>query len=173
MAASGASSNSKPRLCWQRSPRSQIRPYSNHISCAEDLDNLLAINEESKPQFLYFGSEAHPHHRLIDGALERLATIYHPKLYFCVINMTLLGKDAAVSIAKKYEIDTDYAATAIILEDGEKKATLHIPFIGEKQSMEDFIRDYLGLERIDDPGFGVEGIYTHYRSGTTTYSRES
>ncbi|KAF3100196.1 hypothetical protein TWF706_006303 [Orbilia oligospora] len=141
------------RLCWQRSPRSQPTTDSHHITSIEDLDNILAINENSIPPFLYFSSDKHPHHRLIAGALERLATIYHPEML--------------------YEIDTDFAATAIILQNGEKFSTLQIPFMGEKQAMEDFIRHHLKLEPISMPGFGYEGMYTHYPTGVTTYSRES
>ncbi|KAF3209203.1 hypothetical protein TWF106_011021 [Orbilia oligospora] len=170
---SGLGSAAPARLCWQRSPRSQPATDSHHITSIEDLDNILTINENSIPPFLYFSSDKHPHHRLIAGALERLATIYHPEMLFCIIDITRLGPELAMPMIQRYEIDTDFAATAIILQNGEKFSTLQIPFMGEKQAMEDFIRHHLKLEPISMPGFGYEGMYTHYPSGVTTYSRES
>ncbi|RVD87837.1 uncharacterized protein DFL_002044 [Arthrobotrys flagrans] len=170
---SGSGSTSAPRLCWQRSPRNKPVPYAHDICSIDDLDDHLSIDDNSVSSFLYFSSDKYPHHRLIAGSLERLATIYHPRMLFCFIDTTRLGDELATPIIKRYEIDTECAAAVIILENGEKKSTLQIPFMGEKQAMEDFIRNHLGLERISRPGFGPEGVYTHHRSGTTAYCRES
>ncbi|KAK6352309.1 hypothetical protein TWF730_009139 [Orbilia blumenaviensis] len=160
-------SGSTTRLCWQRSPRSQPPSYSHNIGSGEELESLITNNADEKKVLLFFISDKHPHHRLIVGALERLATVYHPKLMFCIIDMTRLGDDIARPLAQKYYVDPDHPATAIIFEKGETIDTLFIGLKREKQETEDFIRDHLGLKRIPKPAFGFQGTHSYQPSGTT------
>ncbi|KAK6498952.1 hypothetical protein TWF481_011523 [Arthrobotrys musiformis] len=155
------------RQCWQRSPRSQPPTYAHHIATMEEFDSLLTINSDSRAPLLFFASDAHPHHLFIAGTLERLATIYHPKILFCVINMTGSGKKIALPIAKRYEIDIMYATTAVLLEEGKVKYALEVPLQDEMPAIENFIRTYLHLEPITQGGFGEAGMWSHYRTGTT------
>ncbi|KAK6523573.1 hypothetical protein TWF281_001554 [Arthrobotrys megalospora] len=157
---SGSGSGVASRPCWQRSPRSQLPTKSHNISSSDELDSLLAINEDSRlPLLLFIGSE-NPYKLLVATAMERLATLYIKRVLFCIIDMSRLEESVSKPIAEKYKVNFDHTATVVLLKEGEIKSSLELPLGSEKQILENYIREQFDLPLLTDPGFGYGGFHT-------------